>query len=110
VVEIAEKGVAITNVAQTTDMASLLAMAEEFTANPTASPQDLADALEAKGGGTTVIVGSDQLDLSGKAGSAPAPRGDSIDKLEWLAKLRDAGVLTETEFQAQKARVLGESA
>ena len=46
------------------------------------------------------------------APSAPAatPQGapSTTTELERLAKLRDDGVLTEAEFQAQKARILGQ--
>ena len=42
---------------------------------------------------------------------APAPAAPSsaevIDQLKELAALKDAGVLTEAEFAAQKAKVLG---
>ncbi|CAA9348321.1 MAG: hypothetical protein AVDCRST_MAG89-2984 [uncultured Gemmatimonadetes bacterium] len=40
------------------------------------------------------------------AASAPAPL-DFTAQLERLARLREQGVLTDEEFQAQKARVLG---
>jgi hypothetical protein len=36
-------------------------------------------------------------------------RGDDrISQLERLAKLREQGILTDSEFQAEKARILGE--
>ena len=42
--------------------------------------------------------------------SAPPPppqdTGVDLDKLKQLGELRDSGVLTEAEFQAQKARIL----
>jgi len=41
---------------------------------------------------------------------APAPAADTSDviaQLEKLGRLRDSGVLTEEEFAAQKARLLG---
>jgi hypothetical protein len=40
---------------------------------------------------------------------APAPSGggDSVAELERLAKLRDSGALSETEFEQQKAKILG---
>jgi len=36
----------------------------------------------------------------------PAAAPDPIDRLKELGELRDNGVLTEEEFQAQKAKVL----
>jgi hypothetical protein len=44
------------------------------------------------------------------AGAGMAPAGaDPVDQLEKLADLRDRGVLTDEEFRAQKARILGET-
>jgi hypothetical protein len=37
----------------------------------------------------------------------PAPQQDMVQQLKDLAELRDQGVLTEEEFAAQKARILG---
>jgi hypothetical protein len=39
---------------------------------------------------------------------APAPQdtGVDLDKLKQLGELRDSGVLTEAEFETQKARIL----
>jgi hypothetical protein len=42
------------------------------------------------------------------AAPAPAPAEDRIERLSKLQDLRTSGVLTEEEFQAQKAKVLGE--
>jgi hypothetical protein len=39
--------------------------------------------------------------------AAPAPKEDMISQLERLGALRDQGVLTEEEFQAQKTKILG---
>jgi hypothetical protein len=39
--------------------------------------------------------------------AAPAPAADPIQQLKDLAALRDQGVLTDQEFAAQKARILG---
>jgi hypothetical protein len=38
---------------------------------------------------------------------APAPPEDTTSQLERLGALKDQGVLTEEEFQAQKAKILG---
>lgn len=37
----------------------------------------------------------------------PQDTGVDLEKLQQLGELRDSGVLTEEEFQAQKARILG---
>ena len=37
----------------------------------------------------------------------PAPAADPIEQLKELAALRTQGVLTEAEFSAQKAKLLG---
>lgn len=39
--------------------------------------------------------------------AAPASQEDTISQLERLGALKDQGVLTEEEFQAQKAKILG---
>jgi hypothetical protein len=39
------------------------------------------------------------------AAAAPAP--DPIEQLKQLAQLKDQGILTEEEFAAQKAKILG---
>jgi hypothetical protein len=38
--------------------------------------------------------------------AAPAPQGDPIAQLKELAALKDSGVLTQAEFDAQKAKIL----
>jgi Short C-terminal domain len=37
---------------------------------------------------------------------APAPEPDPIEQLQRLADLKSQGILTEEEFQAQKAKIL----
>jgi hypothetical protein len=39
--------------------------------------------------------------------AAPAAAPDPIAQLKDLADLRDKGILTDAEFQAQKAKILG---
>ena len=39
--------------------------------------------------------------------AAPAPTTDVVSQLKSLAELRDQGILTEEEFAAQKAKILG---
>jgi hypothetical protein len=39
-------------------------------------------------------------------GAAPPPVNDTLAQLTQLGELKAAGVLTEDEFQAQKARIL----
>ena len=38
---------------------------------------------------------------------AAAPEADPIERLRQLGELRDQGILTEEEFAAQKAKLLG---
>ncbi len=38
---------------------------------------------------------------------AAAPEADPIERLRQLGELHDQGILTDAEFQAQKAKVLG---
>jgi hypothetical protein len=65
---------------------------------------------------TTVVVGlarrhqaKAQQSTAGLQAAAvpPAAPADPIAKLKELAALKDQGVLTEEEFTAQKARILG---
>jgi hypothetical protein len=42
------------------------------------------------------------------APAAPASQDDTIAQLERLGALKNQGVLTEEEFQAQKAKILGQ--
>jgi len=37
----------------------------------------------------------------------PPPQQDMVQQLKGLAELKDQGILTEEEFAAQKARILG---
>ena len=37
----------------------------------------------------------------------PPPAADPIEQLKQLAELKDQGILTEEEFAAQKAKILG---
>jgi hypothetical protein len=41
------------------------------------------------------------------APAAAAPAADPIQQLQELAALKDQGILTDEEFAAQKARILG---
>jgi Short C-terminal domain len=59
---------------------------------------------------TTVVVGlsrRQQAKPQQPAAGQPAAPADPIARLRELAALKDQGVLTEEEFTAQKARILG---
>ena len=47
-----------------------------------------------------------QQDVEQPQAAPPPAAPDPIDRLKELGELRDSGVLTEEEFQAQKAKVL----
>jgi hypothetical protein len=36
------------------------------------------------------------------------PQTDSVAQLEKLAKLKESGALTEAEFEAEKAKIIGQ--
>ena len=47
-----------------------------------------------------------QEDVEQPQAAPPPAAPDPIDRLKELGELRDSGVLTEEEFQAQKAKIL----
>ena len=65
--------------------------------------------------GATVVVGlsrrqqakAQKAEAQQTTAGQPAAPADPIAKLKELAALKDQGVLTEEEFTAQKARILG---
>ena len=52
-------------------------------------------------------AGAEQAAPVQEAAPAAAPADDLTAQLEALAKLRDQGILTEDEFSAKKAQILG---
>jgi Short C-terminal domain len=96
------------------DLQGLMATAQAAQAQ-TQDPQEMARILQQQLG-TSVNV--QQQDTSGVtfgappagfgAPAAPAPEEDPVDKLAKLAELREKGMLTDAEFESQKARILGE--
>ena len=60
------------------------------------------DSVEGGGGNDTIgLVFSAKASINGGGGD------DTLGKLKELGELRDSGVLTEEEFAAQKAKLLG---
>lgn len=57
--------------------------------------------------GVPGVVPDASASSASSAFGAVAPEDDTIEELERLAKLRAAGALTDEEFQAAKARILG---
>jgi hypothetical protein len=45
--------------------------------------------------------------VAAPAPAAPAAAGSTIDQLKELGELKSQGILTEEEFAAQKAKLLG---
>lgn len=52
-------------------------------------------------------VQGQQIEYTQPQQSASAPQEDMISQLERLGALKDQGILTEEEFQSQKAKILG---
>ncbi len=84
------------------DLGNLLASVQQARAESGGDPQALAAALGASLGGQTPVV------VTGGAGSPEGIGEDPVDQLSKLADLRDRGALTDEEFAAQKARILGQ--
>ena len=68
--------------------------------------------------GTAAVVGGHMADKQAQAAQAPpeepqyapapaAAAPDTIEQLTKLAALKDSGALTEAEFEAEKAKILG---
>ena len=70
--------------------------------------QNRIDAFKAAGAATpqTVLRGSEQADAFAMAEPEP---GNEVEHLEQLAKLHEAGALTDAEFAAAKAKLLGDA-
>jgi len=59
---------------------------------------------------TTVVVGLSRRQQAGAqqaVAGRPAAPADPVAQLKELAALKEQGILTEEEFTAQKARILG---
>jgi TPP-dependent pyruvate/acetoin dehydrogenase alpha subunit len=54
------------------------------------------------------VTGEPPASPASKAASSPATTDDPVEKIRELARLRDEGLLTEDEFQAKKAELLGQ--
>ena len=75
------------------------------------------DALKQAFPGASIQVESHTIDASGQPdaarqvlealGAADDPADDRVELLERLVRLRDSGALTQAEFEAEKARILG---
>lgn len=69
--------------------------------NIEAQPVTQEDLDQAAGGEATADA------AAAAPGQAPAPTDDYVAELEKLASLRDAGILTDAEFDAKKKQILG---
>jgi hypothetical protein len=100
-----EEEVEYRRVARAARRDKLVAKRAEQGLDPVPVRSKTAPGPEIKLGGTSL---EDMMALVAQAGgNAPAP--DPAERLGKLADLRDRGVLTEAEFAAQKAKILGET-
>ena len=67
--------------------------------------EDYADAAQEVQG--QQVQYAQQPQQAAPAPAAPAPQEDQITQLERLGNLKAQGILTEEEFTAQKAKILG---
>ena len=77
------------------------ALAASMNRGAGSAGDDLVDQLRAAFPGAEITVSSHQPNLSDLTG------GDSVERLERLAALHRSGALTDEEFAAAKARLLG---
>jgi hypothetical protein len=97
-----------------TDLKGLMATVEQARAH-TNDPQEMARILQQQLGTSVNVQQQDSRSVA--FGTAPAgfgapaaqPEEDHVDKLAKLAELREKGMLTDAEFESEKARILGES-
>lgn len=61
------------------------------------------------GRGRRTAAGRTTADTPAQAAPPAPPADDIIDRLERLAELKKQGILTDAEFEAQKAKVLVEA-
>jgi hypothetical protein len=97
-----------------TDLQSLVSTVKEAQTQ-TQDPQELARILQEQLGTNVTVQQQDSSGVTfgapGAGFGAPAPSAseeDPVDKLTKLAELREKGMLTDAEFESQKARILGE--
>jgi hypothetical protein len=77
------------------------AVAAQMNGHGTAAPGDLVEQLRAAFPGAEITVNSHTPNLADLTG------GDPVERLERLAVLHRSGALTDEEFAAAKARLLG---
>jgi hypothetical protein len=77
------------------------ALAARMNSGGASTGNDLVDQLRAAFPGADITVSSHQPNLADLTG------GDSVERLERLAALHRSGALTDEEFAAAKARLLG---
>ena len=85
---------------------------EQYTGVPVEelSDQDLHGAMDELGIQSIEMDEQDYAALDAKPGAAPAEASAEpsyLEELEKLAALHDQGIITEEEFQAKKAQLLG---
>lgn len=96
-----------------TDLQSLVSKVREAQSQ-TQDPQELARILQEQLGTNVTVQQQDSSGVTFGAPGAgfgappPAAEADPVDKLTKLAELREKGMLTDSEFESQKARILSE--
>jgi hypothetical protein len=97
------------------DLTALLSTVRDAQAKSGGDRHAMAEMLRAQlGGGAVIVDGSGPAPVFGGAANPfmpaapPAQQQDPIELLATLSELRDKGVVTPEEFDAQKRRILGE--
>jgi hypothetical protein len=85
-------------------------MPHKFMVAKDAASQQVIDALVSASAGPNIMIGGTRVqDLMAQAGGTAPAAVDPMESLGKLADLHERGVLTDSEFAAQKAKILGGS-
>ncbi len=86
----------------------LKAVADTQSGNPAGQAEMQAAIAKAMSAGNALTTGL-PVTGAGLPGAAASPTEDPLDRIKKLNDLRLAGALTDAEFEAQKAKILGSS-
>src|SRR4051794_36669250 len=88
-------------------MGALQDAMQESGGDPSKLPEEIKEHLHARGIEASVQTGATPTVITTSLGGMASPEDATLERLEKLGKLKADGLLTDEEFAAQKARILG---